>query len=47
LLVAFDVLYNDFGFAILGDDEWLLLFRKVSYDFSGMGLQITDGLNLI
>jgi hypothetical protein len=47
LLVAFDVLYDHFGFAILGDDEWLLLLGKVSYDFSGMVLQVADGPDLI
>ena len=47
LLVAFDVLYNHFGFAVLGDDERLLLFGKVSYDFSGMGLQVADGPDLM
>jgi hypothetical protein len=46
LLVTFDVLYNHFSFAILGDDERLLLFGKVSYDFSGMGLQVADGPDL-
>jgi len=46
LLVAFDVLYDHLGFAILGNDHGLLLFGKGPYDFGGVGLQIADGPNL-
>jgi hypothetical protein len=46
LLAAFDILNHHFGFAILGDDKRLLLFGKVSNDFSRMGFQVADGSDL-
>ena len=46
LLVASDVLYDHLGFAVLGDDQRLLVFVQVPYDFGGMGLQVTDWLDL-
>ena len=46
LLVAFDVLYHDLGFAILGDDQGLSLPRQITHDFGSMGLKVTDGFDL-
>jgi hypothetical protein len=46
LLVAFNVLYDNFGFAVLSDDQGFPMFVHRPYDFGGMGLQVTDGLDL-
>ena len=45
LLVALDALYDHLGFAILGDNQRLFLFAKIPYNFGGMGLEVTDGLD--
>ncbi len=44
LFVAFDVLYDHLGFAVLGDDQRFPAFVQFPYDFSGMSLQVTDGV---
>ncbi len=46
LFVAFDILYDHLGFTVLGDDHRLPVFVQLPYDFGGMGLQVTDGLDL-
>jgi hypothetical protein len=46
LLVAFDILYDHLGFAVLRDDQRLPVFVQVSYNFGSMGLQVADGLDL-
>ena len=46
LLVAFNILYYNLGFAILSDDQGLPLFHQVSHDLRGMGLEIADWFDL-
>jgi len=46
LLIALNVLDNNFGFTVLGDNQRLPLFAQVPHDFCGMGLKITDRLDL-
>jgi hypothetical protein len=46
LLIALYALYDHLGYTILGDDQWLSMFAQLPYNFGGMGLQVTNGLDL-
>ena len=47
LLVAVDILHDHLGFAVLGDDQGFPLDPKRAYDLGGMGLKVTDRLDLV
>ena len=41
-LVAVDVLYDRLGFAILSDDQGLLLVPERAHDLGSVGFEVTD-----
>lgn len=45
LLIAVDILNDDLGFAVLGDDQRFLPVRKLAYDLGSMGFEVADWLD--